>query len=308
MVYSNLGKYCNGLMVIYSIKDLEHLTGVKAHTIRIWEKRYNIVEPQRTDTNIRYYLEKDLKHILNVALLNNNGYKISAIAAMSKDEVHKKAAQLSDFDENLESNTIDSLTMSMMEMNEFKFDRILEAHIEQLGFKRAMNEVIFPLLDKLGNLWISGCIKPVHEMFVSNVIKRKIIKAIDNVPINTDINVPSFLIFLNEKENSELSLLYLHFMLKSEGFRVTNIGKDVNKLAVYEATNILHPEYIVLIANESFADEPMEPFLTDMCKHIGDSTLLLSGYQAIKQNICSTRKVKVLSSLEEILSFCKKLI
>lgn len=295
-------------MVIYSIKDIEHLTGVKAHTIRIWEKRYNIVQPKRTDTNIRYYIEEDLKHILNVALLNKHGYKISSIAKMSREEIHKTSAHISDFDNTIDENSIDSLTMSMMEMNEFKFNRILEAHICQLGFKKAMNEVIFPLLDKLGNLWMSGCIKPVHEMFVSQIIKRKIIKAIDNIPINTDINVPSFLIFLQENENSELMLLYLHFMLKSEGFRVTNIGKDVNRASIFEATNIIQPNYLVLIANESFAEEPMEPFLMDLCKKINNSTLLLTGYQAIKQNIHSTRKIKVLSSLDEILSFCNKLI
>lgn len=292
-------------MVVYSIKDLEHLAGVKAHTIRIWEKRYNIVQPKRTATNIRFYLEEDLKHVLNVALLNNNGCKISHIAKMDREEILKRVAQISDFDDALEDR-IDCLTMSMMELNEFKFNRILEAHIDQMGFEEAMGEVIFPLLDKLGNLWMSGCIKPVHELFVSEIIKRKIIKAIDEMPINTDIGVPRFLIFLPVNESADLSLLYLHFMLKKQGLRVTNLGKEVNKTMMIEACNIIHPEYTVIIANESFDDAPMEPFLNDLCKNIEDTTLLLTGYQAIKQNINSTRRVKVLSSLEEILNFCGK--
>lgn len=293
-------------MVVYSIKDIEHLAGVKAHTIRIWEKRYNIVEPKRTETNIRYYLEEDLKHVLNIALLNNQGLKISQIAKMDRDEIQKRVSEISDFDNGLDDR-LDCLTMSMMELNEFKFNKILEANIDQLGFQNAMEEVIFPLLDKLGELWMSGCIKPVHELFVSEIIKRKIIKAIDNFPINTDISVPHFLIFLPINESADLSLLYLHFMLKKNGIRVTNLGSDVNKTMVIEASNIIKPEYVVIIANESFSEEPMTPFLNDLCKNINDSTLLLTGYQAIKQNISSTRRVKVLSSLEEILEFCQKL-
>ncbi len=294
-------------MVVYSIKDIEHLTGVKAHTIRIWEKRYNIVQPKRTATNIRFYLEEDLKHISNVALLNNNGLKISHIAKMDPEEIIKRVAQISDFDDALDDR-IDTLTMSMMELNEFKFNRILDTNIEQLGFETAMAQVIFPLLDKLGNLWMSGCIKPVHELFVSQIIKRKIIRAIDDIPINTDINVPSFLIFLPANESGDLSLHYLHFMLKKKGLRVTNLGTDIRKGMIIDAANTIFPEYVVIIANESFSEEPITPFLNDLCKKISDSTLLLTGYQAIKQNINSTRRVKVLSSLDEILGYCNKLV
>lgn len=290
-------------MVIYSIKDLEHLAGVKAHTIRIWEKRYNIVEPQRTDTNIRYYLEEDLQHILNVALLNNNGHKISHIAKMGKDEIQQKVAEISDFDA-VPKDRVDCLTMSMMELNEFKFNRIIETNIDQLGFERTMQEVVFPLLDKLAELWMSGCIKPIHEIFVSEVIKRKIIKAIDEIPINTDLSVPSFLIFLPKDENADLSLLYLHYMLKKEGLRVTNFGKGISKENVVSACNITNPDYLVLFANESFPNNSLQPYLQDLCKSINGTKVLLTGYQPIQQKIKSTSKVKVLASLEQILDYC----
>jgi len=292
-------------LVIYSIKDLEHLAGVKAHTIRIWEKRYNIVEPKRTDTNIRYYLEEDLQHILNVALLNGQGLKISHIAKMGREEILRKVAEISDFDDGL-TDRVDCLTMSLLELNEYKFNRIIEANIKQLGFDRSMEEVIFPLLDKLGQLWMSGCIKPVHEIFVSEIIKRKITKAIDDIPINTDINVPSFLIFLPKDENSDLSLLYLHLILKREGLRVTNLGKGITKEMIIETCSIIHPNYVVLFANESFGDGRLAPYLNDLCKNINGTNVLLTGYQPIQQNIKSTRKVKVLSSLEQILEYCSK--
>jgi len=290
-------------LVIYSIKDLEHLAGVKAHTIRVWEKRYNIVQPKRTDTNIRYYLEEDLQHILNIALLNNHGLKISHIAKMDKSEISKRVAEISHFDDGLEDR-VDCLTMSMMEFNEFKFNRIVEANINQLGFERSMQEVIFPLLDKLGELWLSGCIKPVHEVFVSEIIKRKMIKAIDNIPINTDQNVPSFLVFLPVNESSDLSLLFLHYKLKKQGLRVTNLGKGIKKEMVIETCNMINPDYLILFANEGFEKNTLKQYLYDVCRNINGTNVLVTGYQPMLQNIQSSRKVKVLASLEQILDYC----
>ena len=135
----------------YSIKDLEKYTGVKAHTIRIWEQRYNLLEPHRTETNIRYYDDNDLKTLLNIALLNKNGYKISKIAKMSVDEIVHKVADISEV--NFENATqLDALTISMIEMDEYKFDRIISTNIEQIGFERTMLEIINPFLEKLSLL------------------------------------------------------------------------------------------------------------------------------------------------------------
>ena len=166
-------------MAIYSIKDLEKLSGIKAHTLRMWEHRYKIIEPQRTETNIRYYLDEDLKFILNVALLNKNGIKISKISKMSKEEIAQKVAAISEI--NFEYGTqLDALTISMIEMDEFKFDRIISTNIQQLGFERTMLEIIYPFLDKLSLLWLTGSINPVQENFMSYLIRQKLIVAIDN--------------------------------------------------------------------------------------------------------------------------------
>ena len=124
-------------MAIYSIKDLENLCGIKAHTIRTWETRYGIVKPQRTKTNIRYYQDEDLKHLLNIAFLNKNGIKISKIAKMSKEEIASRVADMSSV--SLEDNTqMDALTLSMIEMDEYKFDRIISTNIQKIGFERTM--------------------------------------------------------------------------------------------------------------------------------------------------------------------------
>jgi DNA-binding transcriptional MerR regulator len=165
-------------VAVYSIRDLEKLSGIKAHTIRIWEQRYGIIEPQRTKTNIRYYQDEDLKFLLNIALLNKNGIKISKIAKMTKGEVAEKVAAISEI--NFEYGTqLDALTISMIEMDEFKFDRIVSTNIQQLGFERTMLEIIYPFLDKLSLLWLTGSINPVQENFMSYLIRQKIIVAID---------------------------------------------------------------------------------------------------------------------------------
>ncbi len=159
-------------MAVYSIKDLEKLSGIKAHTLRVWEQRYDIIHPHRTKTNIRYYLDDDLKFILNIALLNKNGIKISKIAQMSREEIAEKVAAISEI--NFEYGTqLDALTISMIEMDEYKFDRIIRTNIQQLGFERTMLEIIYPFLDKLSVLWLTGSINPVQENFMSYLIRQK---------------------------------------------------------------------------------------------------------------------------------------
>jgi len=162
----------------YSIKDLEHLTGIKAHTIRIWEQRYDILSPKRTDTNIRYYDSTDLKHMLNIALLNNNGYKISKIAKMSQEEVFEAVLQTIDKNNNY-SDQINALTVAMIDLNEAQFEKIMSTNILQIGFEDTMLNIIYPFLTKIGFLWQIDSINPAQEHFMTNLIRQKLIVAID---------------------------------------------------------------------------------------------------------------------------------
>jgi len=146
-------------MAVYSINDIEKLCGIKAHTIRIWEKRYNIITPRRTETNIRYYLDEDLQKILNISLLNRNNYKISKIAQMTDSEMKTLVSQLSDVTIEKEDN-LDSLMFAMLELDEYKFNKILDHNISSRGFEETMNEVVYPLMEKLSMMWVAGSIKP----------------------------------------------------------------------------------------------------------------------------------------------------
>ena len=293
-------------VAVYSIKDLEKLSGIKAHTLRIWEQRYGIIEPRRTKTNIRYYLDEDLKFILNVALLNKNGIKISKIATMGKDEIAEKVAAISEI--NFEYATqLDALTISMIEMDEYKFDRIVGTNIHQLGFERTMLEIIYPFLDKLSILWLTGSINPVQENFISYQIRQKIIAAIDKEPLVNNPNAPKFLVYLPEGEKQELSLLFMHYLLKARRNRVIYIGQDIALPDLRDACNIHHPDYIFTMITETFARESVQQYVDRLAAAFKDAEVLLSGYQVVAQKVNLPQNFSILPSLDHLLHFLDKL-
>lgn len=293
-------------MAVYSIRDLEKLSGIKAHTIRIWEQRYDIIQPQRTKTNIRYYQDEDLKFLLNIALLNKNGIKISKIAKMTKEEVAEKVAAISEI--NFEYGTqLDALTISMIEMDEFKFDRIVSTNIQQLGFERTMLEIIYPFLDKLSLLWLTGSINPVQENFMSYLIRQKIIVAIDQEPLPPGRQFKKFMIYLPEGERQELSLLFMHYLLKSRKNHVIYIGQDISLSDLKDAHKIHKPDYIFTMITETFGKEPVQSYVDRMAEFFPDTELLLSGYQVVAQDVTLPPNARILMSLHETIDFLDNL-
>lgn len=285
-------------MVVYSIKDLENLTGIKAHTIRIWEKRYGIIEPRRTSTNIRYYVEEDLKKIMNIALLNRNGHKISKIAKLNREEIQSIAAQLTDVDKSFE-NQLDGLTLSVLELNEDNFLKIFNANISQRGFKDTMLEVIYPLLDKLGMMWMAGSIEPIHENFVSHLIKRKCLVETDKLITKSEIP-KKFLLFLPQGENGNLSLLFLHYIIKSRGHQVINLGTQVDISNVFSGCQICKPDYILTIIDEISNSDSFSTYVNLLTDQTGECKLLLSGLQVLQQKHTYASKVTTFQSSEEL--------
>jgi len=289
-------------MAVYSINDVEKLCGIKAHTLRIWEKRYAIIQPRRTDTNIRYYLDEDLQKILNISLLNRNGYKISKIAKMTDGEIKDLVAELSDVALDSEDN-LDALMHAMLELDEFKFNKILDHNIASKGFEVTMDEIVYPMMEKLSMMWIAGSIKGVHETFVANLIRRKTIVAIDQCNTELKADAPKCLIYLPENETHELSLLFLHFLLKDAGIKVINLGAGIPLIDVLEGQRICEAKYVFTIFNDSFTESPLQPYLNELSKHLEGCTILISGYQTAVQNINVPYNAKVLKNLNEVKSF-----
>lgn len=209
----------------YSIKELETLSGIKAHTIRIWEKRHNIISPKRTATNIRYYSDDDLKKIINVSLLNNSGLKISKIAGMSDPELKSRIEQLTE-QKGEASIFIDQLIVCMVDMVEEQFEKLLSHLIIKYGFEKTVTEIIYPFLEKIGILWQTGNISPAQEHFISNLVRQKIIVAIDSLPFPQPDSV-KVVLFLPENELHEIGLLFYHYLVRRLGYKTYYLGQHL---------------------------------------------------------------------------------
>lgn len=210
----------------FSIKDLECFTGIKAHTIRIWEQRYGLLAPDRTDTNIRKYTDNDLKLLLNVSLLNNMGYKISQIAQMSEEQI-KDAITSEIGSENKEQHYFHALKISMLNYDEQIFNSVVEPYIAEHGVEKAFSELFIPFLRQIGILWQASVICPAQEHFISALIRQKIFSLIENVHINFKASLVPTVLYLPELEIHELSLLMMHYIFRKNGHRSILLGQSV---------------------------------------------------------------------------------
>lgn len=294
-------------MAIYSISDLEKLSGIKSHTIRIWEQRYGILQPKRTDTNIRFYEDEDLKQLLNVALLNRHGFRISKIAEMSKGDIAEQVGSVSDFKSDVDSQ-LDVLTLSVIEMDEIKFARIFDNNVKEFGFERAMLDVVYPFMEKLSLLWLTGSIKPVQENFITQLIRNKLIAAIEKEPLVSDRKAPKFILYLPKDEQQELSILFLQFLLKRRGFQAVNLGPNLALFDLKDAYKIHHADYVFTVLSETFNREPVQRYLASLQAAVPGCHLLLTGYLMASQPITNfdpalLATATILPSLDDTLTF-----
>lgn len=195
----------------YSIKDIESLTKIKAHTVRIWEKRYSIIKPERSKTNIRFYSDNELRKLLNISILINNGIKISHISGFNSDEIREKALYFLQNPNDME-NQVKNLVIAMPELNESKFEKILSKSIINTGFEKTMLHLVYPFQQHIGVLWQTGSINPAHEHFISNLIRQKLISSIDSIEYKEHTNAKRFILFLPEGEWHELGLLFYYYL------------------------------------------------------------------------------------------------
>jgi MerR family transcriptional regulator, light-induced transcriptional regulator len=228
----------------YTIKDLERLSGIKAHTLRIWEQRYNLLKPSRTDTNIRYYSGEDLRKILNISVLNQKGVKISKIVDLSDEEINHRVIEFtSDFsDQGLQ---IESLIIAMIDLDEPRFEQIIQACVLRLGFEDTMIKVIYPFFKKVGVLWQTGSINAAQEHFITHLIRQKIIVAIDMLPYKTRLDSRTFLLFLPEGELHEMGLLFHNYLIKRSGHKSIYLGQTVPLKDLTEIVAIQKPDLLV---------------------------------------------------------------
>lgn len=262
----------------YSIKDLERLTGIKAHTIRIWEKRYCIVKPERTKSNIRCYSDEDLKRLLNISILVKNGHKISRIAKYNDSEINEKILELSRLSNN-NSNQIESLIVSMIELDESKFEKILNSAIIKLGFERTVFEIIYPLFEKIGVLWQTGSINPAQEHFITSLIRRKMIVAIDGLPTFFEPASKKVTLFLPEWELHELGLLLYDYLLRKHGYKTFYLGQSLPLDDLVSVSKVQVPDYILTLFTGAISQSDLKDYIQNLSKRFPDQEIYISGLQ-----------------------------
>ncbi|MDI1321575.1 MAG: MerR family transcriptional regulator [Algoriphagus sp.] len=292
-------------MSSYSIKDLEQLSGIKAHTLRIWEQRYNLLSPKRTDTNIRFYDDQDLKLILNVALLNDNGVKISKIASMDSVEIRDEVMKLTERSLT-HDDQIHALTICMIEMDEDRFDKILSTNIMKLGFEQTMMNIIYPFMSKIGVLWQTGAINPAQEHFISNLVRQKLIVAIDGQIAKG--GGKKFLLFLPEGELHETSILFASYLIKNKGHKVIYLGQSTPYDDLLSVYNLHQPEYLLTVITTSPSSEYVQEYLNSLSKRFPNAQILVTGYQVIGQDLVFPSNVRLLNYIRDIKEFLEELV
>ena len=262
-------------MNAFTIKDLENLSGIKAHTIRIWEQRYSFLKPRRTETNIRYYNNDELKAILDIALLNKYGYKISHIDKMNADEVRQKIVSLS-HNEAQHERLVNDMLQCMVDLDIEKFEDILNDYIKTRGIDRAITYLIFPFLDKIGILWITNHINPAQEHLVSNVIRQKLIVGIESTHSHMVLD-KTVILFLPEGEHHELGLLYMYYLLKNRGVQVIYLGANVPVRDLEFITNLKKPDYLYTHLTCNAGSNSVEKFFNQVHHKMPQIPVVISG-------------------------------
>ncbi|MBC7695673.1 MAG: MerR family transcriptional regulator [Burkholderiales bacterium] len=291
-------------MRLYQITELEKLTGIKAHTIRIWEKRYNLIEPDRTSTNYRRYNDEQVKKLLNVSTLLSNGYKISKIAAFNEKEFYLKIIESKETkNEDVVCTTfINELLSAMIDFDERTFQKTYLAVIKHLGLFEAMLNVFYPLLNKIGLLWTINDINPAQEHFASCLIKRKIMSETDALPFAKS-RKKKFLLLLVPGEMHDISLLFANYIIRSKGHETIYLGQDVPYENISVVLKQIKPNFIL-----TFFTLPQNPkdVYSDFKKniHLGENTkLIISGQSNITEHLKNKIDATVVYHPKDLLSY-----
>jgi len=300
----------NRIKNTFSIKDLENISGIKAHTIRIWEKRYNLLSPFRTDTNIRRYSLSSLQKLLNITLLYNHGYKISKIASLDKEEIPIMVREIA-LKSNSEQVAINALKLSMVNFDTILFDTTFEEILLQNDFEFVFINVFMPLMKELGILWQTNAISPSHEHFITNLIKQKIhiqteFLQKDYIP---ESNKKIFVLFLPEDEIHDLGILFLNFYILKNGFKTIFLGQSLQTESLETlmsfSNEVCFVTYLTVEPNKEIIDNYLADFNDRLLKGKPNNLAILGPHQI---NINTTNLSKNIMLFKSVQAFEEKLL
>lgn len=290
----------------FTIKDIESLTGIKAHTIRIWEQRYKLLRPKRKDTNHRVYSNAELKHMLRIAYLYRHGYKISKIAVMTEEEIRRQSLdEAGQKGPHLQQVYVNQLVEAMIDFDQVRFEKIFHSTLLSMGFEQAMLKVIYPYLEKVGLLWLADCVIPAQEHFASNIIRKKLMVAIDGLDMPPE-GGEKFLLFLPEGEFHEIPLLFAQYLMKKHGCAVVYFGANVPQedLRFYVERKRVDHVYTHIITN--FPQKTLDNLVKDLGKHFPSIPVTISGPQVSRITASLPANIMLLNTLTEMVDFARR--
>lgn len=288
----------------YSIKDLENFTQIKAHTIRIWEQRYGLLSPKRTDTNIRYYNEEDLKKILNINLLYSSGYKISKIAQLSESEIIEEAKSLILVTETDKQSKLDALTMLILNFKGAEIKKALKAELTKGTLDVVYSELVLPLLKKIGQLWQVNSISVLHEHYFSNIFREFLISNIDSIKTKPDPLKKAFL-FLHDNEEHEFSILIYYYLLKLNGYDCHYFGQKVPVSDIHSAFSVIKPQLVVSTFTAKLSEKKFKKIESTLLEMSKKSQVIISGSQLTNSDIDVSPDLFHVKNIDQLKSLLK---
>ncbi len=298
-------KFCYHTVKRFSISDIEALIGIKAHTLRAWESRFNLVPPKRTTTNIRYYDEQDLKMLLNIVTLNENGYKISKIASLSPQQINHLVAQLK-ADWNNDAVQVLSLSEATLRYDEDSFSRILSGCIKEMGLEKTMDIVLFPFMKRVGILWQTSTLDPAHEHFASNLIRDQLIIAISKVKKPVKKAPKRFLLFLPEAETHEIGLLFARYLLKKCGHDALYLGQDIPYGDINKVIDAFQPDYAFMVLTSLNLGKDVNKIIGKVMDNLG-VPLIVAGSLISEFDIVMKERLVPLKNVCDMVDFFEEI-
>lgn len=289
-------------MNIFSISQISRYSGIKAHTIRIWEQRYHALQPGRSEGNTRYYDNRQLRRLLNIVSLAGRGHRISALCEMPDKKLFRLINETiaKDVEPSTgESYYVNQLIAAGMAFDEIHFDKILSSCLLRWGWKKTYAGVIQPMLERVGIMWAGDTIPPANEHFISNMIRQKLFMAIDSLrPYNPGSG--SWLLFLREGECHELGLLFACFMLRSAGHRVIYLGPDMPFDSLTNSVETLKPDFLLLFLVHGEDPESVNEYLDQLKQRFSGKKIFVAGNEAVISQLNTGKKLQCLVSVDEL--------
>ncbi|MBN1988533.1 MAG: MerR family transcriptional regulator [Bacteroidales bacterium] len=282
----------------YSIKDVETLTGIKAHTIRIWEKRFNLFNPSRTDTNIRKYSDEDIRLALNISLLQQKGFKISQIARMNTQQVDAEVKRILS-DKRNGNIGVEAMLIATSNFNESDLKQYIERAVNAKGVKAIFTELISPFLTRIGALWQAGVLNPAQEHFASNIIKEYLFSQLNRIEESTTTS-PLIIFYLPEGEFHEITLLYSALLSKMAKYRVIYLGQTVPLENLIATSKNLKPWALFTSISKRMPSEEVTSHFTHLKRALPSTQLLATGYQVNVEQTALPSYVTVISSQDDL--------